>query len=76
MNPDTHDSKERTPMRVIVDTDKCCGAGQCCLLAPKVFDQQDDGKVILLDPTPPQPLQAAVREAAVVCPGAAIRVEG
>lgn len=62
-------------LRVIVDKDKCCGAGQCVLLAPQVFDQQDDGTVILLDPTPPPPLHAAAREAACVCPGAAIRVD-
>lgn len=62
-------------MRVIVDVEKCCGAGQCVLLVPKVFDQRDDGSVILLDPSPPKELDAAVREAACVCPGAAIRVE-
>lgn len=62
-------------MRVIVDVDKCCGAGQCVMLAPKVFDQQDDGIVILLDPAPPPDLHPCVREAATVCPGRAIRVE-
>ena len=39
-------------MRVIVDVSKCCGAGQCVLLAPKVFDQQESGVVILLDEAP------------------------
>lgn len=62
-------------MRVIVDVERCCGAGQCALLAPKVFDQRDDGIVVLLDPTPPTGLQAAVREAACVCPGVAIRID-
>lgn len=62
-------------MRVIVDKSKCCGAGQCALLAPKVFDQQEDGIVILLDEEPPKELHGAVREAAAVCPGAAIRLE-
>ena len=62
-------------MRVIVDVEKCCGAGRCVLLATKVFDQQDDGIVQLLDATPPKELHAAVREAACVCPGAAIRVD-
>ncbi len=63
-------------MRVIVDEEKCCGAGQCVLLAPKVFDQrEDDGIVILLDATPPAELHAAVKEAASVCPAAAIRLE-
>ena len=62
-------------MHVIVDVERCCGAGQCALLAPRVFDQQDDGIVVLLDPAPPPELHAAVREAACVCPGSAIRVE-
>lgn len=62
-------------MRVLVDENKCCGAGQCVLVAPKVFDQRDDGIVILLEATPPKELHAAVREAVQVCPGAAIAVE-
>ncbi|MGN9837067.1 ferredoxin [Nonomuraea sp. H19] len=62
-------------MKVIVDEDKCCGAGQCVLLAPEVFDQrEDDGIVILLDAEPAEPLHATVREAAAVCPGAAIEL--
>ncbi|MFI7133506.1 ferredoxin [Nonomuraea sp. NPDC050153] len=64
-------------MNVTVDTDKCCGAGQCVLLVPEVFDQgEDDGIVILLDPSPAEPLHAAVREAADVCPAAAITLDG
>lgn len=62
-------------MRVIVDVEKCCGAGQCVLLAPKVFDQQDDGIVLLLDAAPPRELHASVREAANVCPASAITVD-
>ena len=63
-------------MKVLVDEEKCCGAGSCVLLAPDVFDQRDeDGIVVLLDATPAAELHAAVREAANVCPGAAIRVE-
>lgn len=60
-------------MKVDVDEDKCCGAGQCVLLAPEVFDQRDeDGIVTLLDAEPPEQLHATVREAASVCPTAAI----
>jgi ferredoxin len=62
-------------MRVRVDENKCCGAGQCVLVAPQVFDQRDDGIVRLLNEAPPKELHAAVREAADVCPGAAIMVE-
>lgn len=62
-------------MKVTVDQDRCCGAGQCVLLAPDVFDQgEDDGIVLLLDAKPPEGLHAAVREAAAVCPAGAIDV--
>ncbi|MFC5831526.1 ferredoxin [Nonomuraea insulae] len=62
-------------MKVIVDEEKCCGAGSCVLLAPEVFDQrEDDGIVILLDAEPAADQHALVREAAAVCPGAAIEV--
>ncbi|MCY1013850.1 ferredoxin [Nannocystis pusilla] len=62
-------------MRVLIDESKCCGAGQCVMIAPRVFDQRDDGIVILLDAAPPTELHAAVREAACVCPGAAIALD-
>jgi len=63
-------------MRVLVEPEKCCGAGQCVLLAPKVFDQrEEDGVVVLLDAKPARELHASVREAASVCPAAAIRLD-
>ncbi|MFJ2176315.1 ferredoxin [Streptomyces sp. NPDC101062] len=62
-------------MKVTVDEDKCCGAGTCVLLEPAVFDQRDDdGVVILLEPEPAAELWPTVREAATVCPAAAISV--
>lgn len=63
-------------MKVTVDQDKCCGSGQCVVLAPDVFDQrEEDGIVDLLDPGPSDTLRDDVREAASVCPAAAILVE-
>ena len=60
-------------MKITVDEAKCCGAGQCVLIAPEVFDQRDeDGIVILLAAEPAAEQHAAVREAASVCPAAAI----
>ncbi|MGW3562610.1 ferredoxin [Streptomyces sp. NPDC000941] len=60
-------------MKITVDQDKCCGAGSCVLAAPDVFDQRDeDGIVVLLDPEPAEDHHAAVRDAAAVCPAAAI----
>jgi ferredoxin len=62
-------------MKVEVDVPRCVASGQCVLVAPEVFDQRDeDGIVVLLDDAPPPGQHAAVRESALVCPAAAIRV--
>lgn len=63
-------------MHVTVDQDRCCGVGNCVNAAPEVFDQRDeDGIVVLLDPTPPRSLRSGVRDAATFCPAAAIAIE-
>jgi ferredoxin len=62
-------------MRITVDQDRCCGSGQCVLAAPDVFDQRDeDGVVVLRDPTPAADRAAAVQDAAAGCPATAITV--
>jgi ferredoxin len=62
-------------LRVDVDVLKCVGSGQCALIAPDVFAQrEDDGMVVLLDEDPPAKFHDAVRESAVVCPAAVIRL--
>jgi ferredoxin len=63
-------------MKVSIDTDKCIAAGQCVLNAPDVFDQRDeDGIVILLNPSPSPELAEDVRQAAALCPALAITIE-
>ncbi|CAL9431633.1 ferredoxin [Streptomyces sp. NPDC057245] len=63
-------------MKITVDEDKCCGAGQCVLIAPEVFDQRDeDGIVVLLDAQPAAEHHDPVRESAGVCPAAAIHLD-
>ena len=60
-------------MRVTVDAVKCVAAGQCVVVAPEVFDQrEEDGVVVLLTESPAPALHEATREAALVCPAAAI----
>ncbi|MEU6573448.1 ferredoxin [Streptomyces sp. NPDC046805] len=63
-------------MKITIDEGKCCAGGQCVLAAPEVFDQRDeDGIVVLLDAEPPAEQHAAAREAAQLCPAAAILVQ-
>ncbi|MEV6041020.1 ferredoxin [Nonomuraea sp. NPDC052116] len=62
-------------MRVEFDEPKCVAAGQCAMVAPAVFDQRDDdGVAVLLDAEPGPEHHDEVREAAAVCPAAAIRL--
>ncbi|KQV94134.1 ferredoxin [Streptomyces sp. Root369] len=63
-------------MKITVDESKCVSGGQCVLAAPEVFDQRDeDGVVILLNDAPEAPLHEQVREAAAICPAAAITLQ-
>ncbi|MFJ4918398.1 ferredoxin [Streptomyces sp. NPDC088725] len=62
-------------MRIDIDENKCCAAGQCVLAADDLFDQRDeDGVVVLLDATPPEDALERAREAAALCPAAAIEI--
>ncbi|WP_438297309.1 ferredoxin [Streptomyces sp. HUAS TT7] len=62
-------------MRVVIDRERCQGAGMCALAAPELFDQdEEEGRVLLL-PVPPSPgRDAAARQAAGFCPAGAITV--
>jgi ferredoxin len=63
-------------MRIVVDVERCRGAGQCALTAPEVFDQDEDaGTVIVLADEPPPELHHAVGVAAQLCPNSVIRLE-
>ncbi|MDT8915895.1 ferredoxin [Amycolatopsis sp. PS_44_ISF1] len=62
-------------MKVVIDQDRCVGAGQCVLAAPEVFDQrEEDGIVVLLQENPSAELHEQVREAAQICPALAIEL--
>ncbi|MCX4911483.1 ferredoxin [Streptomyces sp. NBC_00878] len=61
-------------MRVSTDNDKCVGAGQCAMLIPDVFDQGDDGIVVLLQKEPAEDVHDDVRQAAVLCPSGSIHI--
>lgn len=61
-------------MKISVDTAACIGAGQCALVAGDLFDQDDDGIVVLLDDQPAESHYVVARRAASLCPARAITV--
>ena len=62
-------------MKINVDRDACCGAGQCAMVAPEVFDQDDEGIVVVLQERPGEEHAAAVNEAVSMCPTGVIWVD-
>jgi ferredoxin len=59
-------------MKIILEEDKCVGAGQCVLSAPLVFDQHDDGIAFILDDAPIEADRANVEVAVRLCPARAL----
>lgn len=61
-------------MKIEADRERCIGSGMCLLAVPEVFDQDDDGFVVLLEPAPaPEHVDAAQR-AVANCPSGALRL--
>jgi ferredoxin len=61
-------------MRIATDTEVCVGSGQCVLTEPAVFDQDDDGVVVLLTGHPGEETAARVRYAVALCPSRALSI--
>lgn len=61
-------------MTIFADPDSCVGAGQCALVAGTLFDQDDDGIVVVLDAHPTGADVALALRAASLCPARAISV--
>ena len=59
-------------VHVRADRDVCIGAGLCVLTAGAVFDQDDDGIVVVLEETPED--VDAVRQAVTNCPSGALSI--
>jgi ferredoxin len=62
-------------MRIKADTDVCVGAGQCVLTDPAVFDQSDEGTVLVLQPDVEGDAADRAREAVHVCPSQALSIQ-
>ena len=62
-------------MKVTVDFDVCASTGACMQVYPEVFEVRSDGYLYILQEEPGEELHEKVREAADMCPTAAISVE-
>jgi ferredoxin len=61
-------------VKVTADRDVCIGAGNCVMVANAVFDQDDDGIVVVLVDEVPESEEDHAREAVKLCPSQALRV--
>jgi ferredoxin len=62
-------------MRINADREICIASGNCVMALPAVFDQDDDGLVRLIDPTPDPSLEDQVRSAVRRCPSGALGLQ-
>ena len=62
-------------MKVVVDLDVCSSTGTCVRVCPEVFEFRTDGSLNILQGEPPVELHDKVRQAADLCPTAAISLE-
>lgn len=60
-------------MRVEADREACISAGNCVMVAEAVFDQDDDGVVVVLADEVPAGEHEHAREAVRLCPAGALR---
>ncbi len=61
-------------IRVSADRELCIQAGNCVMVAGEVFDQDDDGIVVVLVDEVPEDQLHNVEEAVKLCPSQALRL--
>ncbi len=61
-----------TTLRLSTDRAICVGAGQCVRAAPDLFDQDDDGLVVVLRADVPTESRDSALTAADWCPSGAV----
>lgn len=59
-------------LRLTADREVCAGAGQCVRAAPDLFDQDDDGLVVVLRADVPPEASERALTAADWCPSGAV----
>lgn len=61
-------------MIVEADREVCISAGNCVMAADAVFDQDEDGIVVVLVDDVPEGEENHAREAVKLCPSQALRI--
>jgi ferredoxin len=61
-------------VKITADRDVCISAGNCVMVASAVFDQDEDGIVVMLVDDVPEDEEARAREAVKLCPSQALRI--
>ena len=61
-------------MKVKADREVCIQAGNCVMVADSLFDQDDDGFVMVLIDEVPGDEEARAREAVKMCPSQALKI--
>ena len=61
-------------MKIEVRRDVCVGYASCMVIAPDVFDVDDDNLVVVINDDPDSSLHSDVQQAARSCPKSAIIV--
>ena len=62
-------------VRVQADRDVCISAGNCVMAAGALFDQDEDGIVVVLVDEVPEGEEDSAREAVRLCPSQALQVD-
>ncbi len=65
-----------TTVRIVLDADRCTGHGRCYSLAPELFDSDDEGHSVVLQPDVPEGLEDQARLAVDNCPEGCLRLDG
>ena len=60
-------------VKISADRDVCISAGNCVMAAGAIFDQDDDGIVVVLVDEVPAAEEEHAREAVKLCPSQALR---
>ena len=67
-----HHPREGQTVRIVADKHKCIGAGTCVVIAPELFDQDDEGMVDVQVEEPREDQLDVLNEAIDFCPAQAL----